>query len=293
VTPLTATLLLALPPFLAAAAVGLLGHLALEGGARIAGSLSRRVGRRSVYISRAKGADVRVGERRLKLAWAELLPLAGGVTLALLWRHPFLSTWALAMSAVMVTVAYRTRSPRGAEVRAEAELFLTAFRSRYGVARSLAVALEGAAGDLEDEGSPLVRAAQESVRRLRASVPIEEALKPLGKQGGVLQRLATILARSGMASTAETRALLEDLEEQARRRRRQADRSQVTLSVVRITLRVLIAANVAGATASALIPSWRAHYAQAPLSYVFGTGMALAGWAYFAFKIKELEELVC
>jgi hypothetical protein len=105
-----------------------------------------------------------------------------------------------------------------------------------------------------------------------------------------LRRLTTILERSNLAAQEETQVLLESLEEQARQSRRLAERARVALTVVRLTLRVLVAANATIVVAAAGLPTWRQHYLARPVTYVLGSGLALAGYVYFRFKIKYLEE---
>jgi hypothetical protein len=176
------------------------------------------------------------------------------------------------------------------ELRTEQELCLTSFRSRYAVDRSITRALEGVRADLDAPESALGRALDEATRRLRAGEPLEEALVPLSRQGTILQRLVTILERAEWASVAEAQTLLEELEEQARYARRLADRARVTLTLVRITLRVLVVANVTAMVVSALIPLWRSYYREHPLTYVAATLLGLLGFTYFALRLKHLEE---
>jgi hypothetical protein len=233
---------------------------------------------------------VQWGDKQVTLHPTDVLPLVGGVLLALLWRAPLLSAWSVLVGVVAAVVLRASRPGVTAHRRAEQELFLTALRSRYGVAQSLAAALEGAAGDLDAPDSQLALAVCESVRRLRVGEPVDGALAPLTAQGQTLRRLTTVLTKAPWSAAAETQALLAELEAGARAQRRLADRARVTLAVVRMTLWILVAANVTAALLGAAIPAWHRHYVAHPGTYVAGTGMALGGFAYFAFKIKALEE---
>jgi len=289
---LPSVVLLMVPALLAALATGLLAHLALAWTSGVVVAVGRRLGRRSLAFSRQHGAALQVGQRRVSLSWLALLPLAGGCGLALLWLHPFLSLWAVLLGLAGTWIVHVTRASGKAQLRAEQEVFLNALRGRYAVNQSLTAALAGAAGDLENPDSPLVQAALEAVRRLRASLTLEEALTPLAGLSLILQRLTTVLSRAELTAASETATILGELEAQAIRTRRLADRAQVTLVTVRLTLRALVVANAVGATLSTIIPLWRAHYCGHPATYIAGTGLAMAGFAYFSFKIKALEDLL-
>jgi hypothetical protein len=289
-------LLISGPSALAALGTGLLAFSAQALGHEVVSGLRRRLNRRIVLTTVGGTASVAWGQRRLVLKPADALPAMGGLALAVLWRAPLLSIWSLMVGLAATTIVRASRPQVTAERRSEQELFLSALRSRYAVEQSLTAALDGAAADLADadgppsEARPLVRAVHEAVRRLRIGETLEQALQPLASQGQTLRRLVTVLAKAPWSAAAETQVLLGELEESARGHRRLADRARVTLSVVRLTLWILLGANVAAGTVAALIPAWRDHYVAHPATYLVGTGLALAGFAYFAFKIKALEE---
>ena len=289
---LPGVVLLVVPALLAALATGLLAHLALAWTSGVAVALGRRLGRRSLVFSRQHGADIQVGQQQISLSWLALLPLAGGCGLALLWMRPVLSLWAVLLGVTGTWIMHVTRASGKAQLRAEQEVFLNSLRGRYAVSQSLTAALAGAAGDLENPDSPLVQAAREAVRRLRASLTLEEALIPLAGLSLIMQRLVTVLSRAELTAAQETATILGELETQATRTRRLADRARVTLVTVRLTLRVLVVANAVGATVSTMIPIWRAYYCGHPATYLAGTGVAMSGFAYFSFKIKALEDLL-
>ena len=289
-TPGTILLVMLIPAALSSLAVGLLGDLGLLWVAEMLSALGRRLGPRKVALSKRGGAVVAVGKREFDFSWTELLPLAGGLLLALLWLDPALSAWSVALGLTGLWVQRRTRAPGRKHLRATQEVFLNALRSRYAVTHSLTAALEGAAGDLDSPEDAVVQAAAETARRLRAGVPIKEAMGALSSLGPVMLRLATILSRSDLAAERETTALLEELETQARAARRLAERASVILLTTRLTLRVLVAVTVFLAALSAVLPMWRDYYLLRPAAYAAATGLALGGYAYFAFKIKRLEE---
>jgi Flp pilus assembly protein TadB len=128
------------------------------------------------------------------------------------------------------------------------------------------------------------------VQRLYAGEELEKALQPLAAHSPLLRRLARILERSNLAARDETQVLLEALEDLARQNRRLAEQAHVTLTVVRLTLRILTVANATIIIAAALLPTWRRHYVAQPGTYVLGSGIALVGYGYFRFKIKHLQE---
>jgi hypothetical protein len=289
-TPVTILLVMLIPAALSSLAVGLLSDLGLVWVAEVFAALARRLGPRKVALSKRGGAAVTVGKREFAFSWTELLPLAGGLVLAGVWFDPALSAWSVALGLTGLWVQRRTRTPGRKNLRATQEVFLNALRSRYAVTHSLTAALEGAASDLDNPEDAVVQAATETAQRLRAGVPVKEAMGPLATLGPVMLRLATILSRSDLAAERETTALLEELETQARAARRLAERASVILSTTRLTLRVLVAVTVFLAALSAVLPMWRDYYLLRPAAYAAATGLALGGYAYFAFKIKRLEE---
>ncbi len=286
-----AGLLLLIPALLSGVASWLLAESALQGAAAVTAALGHRWGRGRLVISRSRGAEVALGQQRVRFGWRELLPFLGGVGLALLWRYPLLSLWSLALGGGGLWVQRRTARRQPVAERAAHELFLNALRSRYEVNRSLLQALQGAIADLDLPESQVTRAAQAVVQQLRAGTPVSEAVASLGRLPvSVLQQLAIILGRSELASETELRVLLAELEARARQARRLADRVQVTLATTRTTLYVLTVVAVTLASLAALLPLWRAYYVRQPSAYVAATLLALSGYAYFALKIQALEE---
>ncbi len=252
--------LLLVPPALVAGGVGALSHAGLTVASEVVAGLRRRLLRRVVLSTTATEATLQWGRRQISLRPTDALPAAGGLLLAAAWRTPWLSLWALVLGLGASAVLRAARPRVTADLRAEQELFLSALRSRYAVEQSLAAALDGAAADLGDPEGSLVLAAREAVRRLHIGQPLAEALVPLTTQGQTLRSLVTVLSKAPRSASAETETLLEELEESARGKRRLADRARVTLAVVRLTLWILVGANVTAATLGALLPTWHAHY---------------------------------
>ena len=282
--------LVAVPSLLVACGAGFLAYAGLTLTGEVVGGLKRRLLRRVVLTTVGQETTIAWGTRRLALRPVDILPALGGLGLALLWHSPLLSVWS-AMLGLAASVVLRAARPQVTPgLRAEQELFLSALRSRYAVEQSLAATLDGAAADLGQADGPLACAVRETVRRLRIGQTLDQALVPLTTQGQTLRRLVTVLSKAPWTAAAETQTLLGELEEDARRKRRLADRARITLSVVRLTLTILVGANVTAAVLAALLPAWRTHYVAHPATYMAGTGLALGGFAYFAFKIKALEE---
>jgi len=285
------TLLLALPALCAAGGVGLLSHAGLSLVGSIVTGLHHRWGRRvRIGFAADEGATVTLDQRRVTLSWPLLLPVAGGLVLAVLWHHPVLSTWTALLGGMGTALGYSSQPRKTAEDRTLQELFLSALRSRYGITQSLRRTLQGVAEDLDAPDTSLGQALAEALRLLNAGEPVREAVKPLATQGEIMRRLTTILEHTHRTAREETEQLLEELEEQARQARRLAERAQVTLVVTRATLRVLTVANVTAMVTTAFLPLWRQHYRQQPAAYLVATGLACAGVCYFRFKIKNLEE---
>jgi hypothetical protein len=289
--PFLMRLLLLAPGLLTAGGVGLLALTGLQTGAEIAQGLGRGRGRRFAWLHDQEGATVTLEGRRFTCTWKALAPVGGGLLLALLWRHPALSLWSLLLGIAAAVTLQLSEPHATADRRATAEVFLGAFRSRYTVSRSLGAALRGAVTDLGlAETDPLAQAVAQTVQRLYAGEEQGAALEGLGQYSPLCQRLVTILKRSDLAAQEETLALLETLEAQARQSRRLAERAQVALTVVRLTLHVLVAANSAALLLMPLLATWRRHYVADPLTYIAGSALALGGCGYFRFKIRRLEE---
>lgn len=290
-TPLLSTLVLVAPVMLVAVGVGLLSFTGLQTAASVVQGLRRRWDGRFMWLYDDDGATVEIGTRRWTFTWSMLLPLVGGLGLALLWRDLWLSGWSVVFGLAATTLIYLSEAPATAADRALEEVFLAAFRSRYAVTRSLGAALRGAAEDLDVSAEhALSQAVRRAVQRLYAGEDLKTALEPLAAHSPLLRRLTTILERSNLAAQDETQDLLVALEEQARHRRRAAERARVTLTVVRLTLQVLVIANATIIVGASLLATWRWYYLAHPLTYMVGSGLALAGYTYFRFKIKHLEE---
>ncbi len=278
-----------LPPGLAALGAGLLAYVALSVLESAGRGLRRRYGRLR-WTPTPTGGELQVGARRVLVTPSRLLPLGLGLGLALLWRTPLFAAWTLLLGGIATGLTQAARPRVTLAGRAQQELFLSALHSRYAVAQSLAAALAGAALDLEDPTAELVLAVSESGRRVRLGLPLPLALRPLAVQGGLLQRLATVLSHAPGAAAAETHALLESLMAAARQQRHRAARAQVTLTVVRLTWRVLVTVNVLAAALSALLPAWRSYYLAHPTPYLLSTALALGGYGYLRFQSQALED---
>jgi len=284
--------LVSFPALAAAGGVGLLAHAGLGVVADVFAGLRRRWGKQVllVHLDADTGAEISWKKRSFRFSWTLLLPTIGGLLLAILWRHPVLSTWTLTLGILGTIGGYRSQSNRTSEDRAQQELFLSALRSRYGITQSLRRTLEGVLEDLDLSESTLHQSVTEVIRLLNAGEPVKKAVKPLATQGETLRRLATILKHAHEATPEELRQLLDELVEQAVTGRRTAERAQITLAVTRTTLMALILANATAMTLVTSLPMWRSYYVSRPFTYIVATALALAGVLYFRFKIKDLEE---
>ncbi len=290
-SPFWMSLLLLTPGILTAGGVGLLALTGLQTSAALLQGLGRGRGRRFAWLHDPEGATVTLEGHRITFTWKALAPVGGGLFLALLWRQPVLSIWSLLLGSAAAVTLHLSEAHASADRRAIEEVFLGSFRSRYTVSRSLGAALRGAVSDLGlPEGDPLAQAVAQTVQRLYAGEEQGTALEQLGQYSQLCKRLVAILNRSDLAAQEETLTLLETLEEQARQSRRLAERARVAMTVVRLTLHVLVAANSAALLAIPLLPAWRRHYVTDPVTYIAGSALALAGFGYFRFKIKHLEE---
>ena len=291
--PWASLLSLAVPALLMACGIGLLAFNGLQLAAELGLGLRRRwrVGSFD-WLRAADGPLPARNKRRFKLAWQLLLPGAGGLVLALVWHDLVLSTWSVVFGLAASALLFWTEPHVSAADRALEEVFLASFRSRYAVAPALSAALRGAGEDIKgiSQSAALSQALDVSVQRLSAGEPLSTALEALAETSPLLKRLTRILELSDVANAAATQALLTALEEQAQRNRRLAERAQVAMTVVQMTLRALVAANAVVISAVAFVASWREYYLAHPLLYMVGSGMALAGYSYFRARIKQLAE---
>jgi hypothetical protein len=291
--------LLWVAPALVAAGVFILGRAGLEGLVDLGRALRRRLrGRTALILAWAmrRGESAPEGQTspnarqalRFPALWAGL---GAGLALAALWRHPLLSPWFAALGGAAGWMLVSTRPALRRENLRELETFVSALRSIFSVGQSVFASLAAAAGDLE--AGPLRDTVLEAARRYDADLDAGAALATLRGAGWPhLARLALILEQVARADEATLRETLLGLETRVRRARQLQDRAQTVLTLTRLTLRVLQAANLAALTAAATLPTWRSFYTAQPFVLIAATAMALGGSWYFAVEIRRMEDLL-
>jgi hypothetical protein len=234
--------------------------------------------------SKAKG-------RKLAVPPAAWIGLAAGIVLALLWHHPLLSSWFVALGVATGWMLTSTgRAMKREDLRA-LEVFISSLRSVLSVGESIFVSLETVADDL-DEG-PLRTSLVEAARRYRGDYSTREALSALAEVGWPrLDRLALILGETNLTDDGTMQQVLRDQEGQVQRARHLQDRADAVLTLTRLTLRVLQAFNLAALGVVTGVPAWRAFYLDHPLGLVAATGAALAGTWYFSAELRRMEDIV-
>ncbi len=166
---------------------------------------------------------------------------------------------------------------------------MSTLRSVFAVGQSIINALELAAEQLD--AGPLQTTVLDAVQRYRADLNTTEALAVLKTLRWThLSRLALVLDQIGHADEAAIRAALLDLEGRVRTARRLRDRANTVLTLSRLTLRVLQAANLTALIAVTLLPAWHTFYGANPVGLIAATGMALAGSAYFVIEMNRMEQ---
>lgn len=293
-----------IPAILAAGAAFVLAWVGLQGAAEIGQALWRRgrrlFGTRTLPLrarGRGEGKASELapttprGVTSLLRAPVMLVSLTSGVVLAALWRHPVLSPWFILLGGATGWMLVSARSHTSREDLRQLETFIDMLRSVFTVGQSVFYSLEEAAADMPD--GALRQAVLEAVRRYRADLDPERALAVL-RQPGLphLSRLAAILTEVGRADEDAIRRALQSLQMQIRRSRQLRDRARTVLTLTRLTLRTLQAANLTALAAATALPMWHTFYADRPAMVVAATGMALGGSWYFASEIKRLEELL-
>ena len=218
-----------------------------------------------------------------------VIGLGAGLLLAIAWlSDPSLAIWFVAWGAGAGWVIMRSRPAIREDLRA-LEVFVSTLRSVFAVGQSIINALELAAEQL-DAGS-LKTTVLDSVQRYRADLNTTEALAVLKSLRWThLSRLALVLDQIGHADETAIRSALLDLEGRVRTARRLRDRANTVLTLSRLTLRVLQAANLTALIAVTLLPAWHTFYGANPVGLIAATGMALAGSAYFVIEMNRMEQ---
>lgn len=299
------TVMLWIPAMLASVAAFLAAWVGLQGATEIGQALWRRgrrlLGPRTLPL-RARGrgrvqttAPAWAASRRPSAALTRspvmLASAGGGLLLAALWRHPVLSPWFVLLGAATGWVLTSTRSHTRREDLRELETFMDMLRSVFTVGQSVFYSLEAAATDMPD--GAIRQAVLEATRRYRADLDAERALAVLREPGlPHLSRLAAILTQVGRADESAIRSALQSLQNQVHKSRQLRDRANTVLTLTRLTLRTLQAANLTALAAVTALPMWHTFYADRPAMLIVATGMALAGSWYFASEIKRIEGLV-
>lgn len=218
-----------------------------------------------------------------------LIGFGVGLLLAIAWlSDPILAIWFVVWGAGAGWVIVRSRPAIREDLRA-LEVFVSTLRSVFAVGQSIINALELAAEQL-DAGS-LKTTVLDAVQRYRADLNTTEALAVLKSLRWThLSRLALVLDQIGHADEAAIRSALLDLEGRVRTARRLRDRANTVLTLSRLTLRVLQAANLTALIAVTLLPAWHTFYGANPFGLIAATGMALAGSAYFVIEMNRMEQ---
>jgi hypothetical protein len=270
----------------------LLIRVGLDDVAAIVMVLRRRLRRRIVldHHSVPIGANLQV--RTTAFHRSPLgLGLVVGLMLGSAWlSSPLLSVWFIVFGALAGWVIQRSR-PEGREDLRAMEVFVSTLRSVFVVGQSIFNSLELAVENMEP--GPLHVAVAEAVRRYRGDLNASEALAVLKSLRWThLSRLALVLDQISQADEETVRATLLDLEGRVRTARRIHDRASTVLTLSRMTLRVLQAANITALIAVTFLPTWRSFYSENPFALIAATGMALAGSAYFALEMNRMEQAI-
>lgn len=279
---------------LATAGFFLLIRVSLDDVLTIAGALLKRARWRRVVLDRHSSPAAQTFNPTPAMPWRRSplgLGLSAGLAFSLAWlAHPLLSIWFVVCGVLVGWIIQRSRPDVRQDLRAM-EVFVGTLRSVFVVGQSIFNSLELAAENLD--AGPLRSAVAEAVRRYRGDLNTTEALTALKSLRWThLSRLAIILEQIGQADESTVRATLLDLEGRVRTARRIRDRANTVLTLSRMTLRVLQAANLIALIAVTLLPAWRAFYGENPFALIAATGMALAGSAYFAIEMNRMEQAV-
>ncbi len=290
--------LLWVPPLLGGMGVYLLARTALVEAFELVGGLRWRVRGRLSRLRRwgqgegQETAELGPGRRTLWVLW---LGLGAGLAVALMWRHAVLSPWFVILGGAAGWMWQATRPVTGREDLRILEDFLGTFRSVFTVGDSVFDALAVASDDLGGASGTglLLEAVDGAVRQYRAEANREAALRVLRRTGApYLNRLAVVLEHVPHSDEDGVREALIHLEEQVHQARRLQDRMGTALTMNRLTLRVLQAANLTALAVVTALPMWRAYYAARPHLLIALSAMALAGSWYFGAEMRRMGDLI-
>jgi hypothetical protein len=285
----------------------LLIRVGLDDVAAIVMVLRRRLRRRIVLDRHSVPIGANLQVRTTAFHRSPLgLGLVVGLMLGSAWlSSPLLSVWFIVFGALAGWVIQRSRSEGrapggpptlwgsvgyGQDLRAM-EVFVSTLRSVFVVGQSIFNSLELAVENMEP--GPLHAAVAEAVRHYRGDLNASDALAALKSLHWThLSRLALVLDQISQADEETVRATLLDLEGRVRTARRVHDRASTVLTLSRMTLRVLQAANITALIAVTFLPTWRSFYSENPFALIAATGMALAGSAYFALEMNRMERAI-
>jgi hypothetical protein len=221
------------------------------------------------------------------------------LVLAMVWHHAVLSPWFVTLGGAAGWL-WRAAGPgdRREDLRTLAD-FLSTFRSVFAVGDSVFDALASASEDLagasgaRQDATPLLEVVDGAVRQYRADADRRAALRLLqGTDWPHLNRLGLILEHVPHSDEEGVREALLHLEEQVHQARRLQDRMGTALTMNRLTLRVLQAANVTALGVVTTLPTWRVYYAAQPLLLMAMTAMILAGSWYFGEEMRRMGDLL-
>lgn len=225
-----------------------------------------------------------------------MLVLAVGIAVAIIARDFVLSPYLalLGLGAAWYS-GRRAGQVEGQRLTEDIEALVPAFRSLFTVHVAIFPALGEAIRELPDR--TLRRRIELAIARHAAGRSgLDDALSPLAALDNPhLSQFVFILTRLEQSDRDTADAVLRELEERLRARRRLRDRARTALTLLRGTVRMLQGANLAAVAVVLLMPAWREFFAGPEghrLGFIVITALSAAASAYFDMETRGLEEQV-
>ncbi len=218
---------------------------------------------------------------------------AGALVLALVARDPVFSPYVLFLGIAAGWYWGWRDTGKRAEAASldDVESLVYGLRSRYQVNAS---PVSNLAQAVEEMPAGELRRWLKEVLNVFAGEDFAAGFDALQKAPSrYIRRLAVILKAASRASTSVVREALVELEADIREHKRLKGMARSELILLKLTVRFLMAANIAAMTVALALPAWRSYFAAAPMRRLVFIALTLGvatGYAYFDQEIRFLEE---
>ena len=225
-----------------------------------------------------------------ELDWKRLILLIAAPGLAIAVHDFMLSPLVLVIGLIiLIWINFQQKQVERAQINEDAEAVALQIRSLMSVDHSLLNALM----NVKLPVGVMNHAIEQVASRLRMHQPPGQAAQALkGLPGNVTSRLSALIANNAQLTEEIQDELLVSLEQEAHRQKMLRSKTRQTLSLVRVTIRLLQGVVAASVSFVVLSPAWRDFFLQdAPhrvLLAVMICGVVLAS-LYFEYEVYQLS----